>query len=173
MLNRVDNLPASPNNPLHHTYFMASYQPTVSLSMMTSPHNISKLPTEILHEIACYLSRRTLKTLLVFLHHPLGQIASYIYFAELTLNFGVPGLGRPIYYHWDVTEYAWMTRHEKRTNEILMAIVQDAKFATRVRVLELNSFHIDVLDKLVPQLGACGVHLDRFGAHCMRRSAPF
>jgi hypothetical protein len=54
-----------------------------------------------------------------------------------------------------------------------MAIILDAKFATRVRVLELNSFHIDVLDNLVPQLGACGMHLDPFDAHCMRRSAPF
>lgn len=100
------------------------------------------LPTETFHEIVRYLPRYSLKTLLLFQPHPLGQIASYVYFSTLALHFGMRktrlmleagSRGRlgPLV---DDPLIIW---HQKRSDEILKNILNNANFATRIVRLKL------------------------------------
>jgi hypothetical protein len=127
---------------------------------MTFERTVS-LPTEILHEVALYLSRHVLnlKLLLLFQPHPLGQVASDLFFSVLTLHFGIRILPTWLMFTNDIS---WngelvpandlLTKwHEKRSNEILTTIINDAAFAKKIRRSKL--YALGDLDELAPQLG--------------------
>jgi hypothetical protein len=99
-------------------------------------------PIEILHQIVLYLPRHTQHLLILLQPHPLGQIASYIYFSTLSLHFGVRSLHKwhiispkerqlgsnnPVLFEW----------HAKRSREILTSIIDGSNFATRVKKLKI------------------------------------
>ena len=107
---------------------------------MTSSHETTQsLPVEILQQIVLYIPRQTLQTVLLVQPHPLGQIASHVFFSKLSLHFGVGynykghhGLtkragGNPEFLHW----------HVKRSQEILMHIIENDRFASSVQTLKI------------------------------------
>ena len=107
---------------------------------------VPSLPTETLHEIALYLPRYVLKSLLLFQPHPFGRIASYLYFSVLSLHFGEGDLG------WTAMEELneW---HNKRSRDILMAVIEDNDFAKRVQTLKIYSPGSEDTEPLVFQMG--------------------
>lgn len=108
---------------------------------MRSRKILHPLPIETLHNIVLYLPRHILRSLLTFQPHPLGQIASYVYFSTLSLHFGV----RP-HHQWylgteidgqqeDLDLLEW---HDRRSHEILTTIIEGgANFAHKVRRLKI------------------------------------
>ena len=111
-------------------------------SYMTLQHHRPSLPIELLQEIVLYLPRHILRSLLLFQPHPLGRIASFIYFSSLTLHFGVNGnhLWHPFSSHSpedDVVKKVLEERHEKRSHEILEAMINGAHFANSVQTLKI------------------------------------
>ena len=98
--------------------------------------SFNSLPVETLHEIVLYLPRHSLRGLLLLQPHPLGQVASYVYFSTLSLRFGIC----QSYLSWCVqTDDPLTLWHQKRSIEILEAIINDANFASRVKRLNLSA----------------------------------
>lgn len=98
------------------------------------------IPAEILHEIALYLPRHILKSLMIFQPHPLGKIASYVYFSTLSsLHLGVIGMStqctirEPPEHHDKL-----VTWHNKRSLNILKTIM-DSEFGKRIQKLIIYS----------------------------------
>ena len=94
---------------------------------------------EILHEIVLYLPRHILKCLLLFQPHPLGQIASYVYFSTLSLHLGVSSLHKR---YIGSCDELWRNDelidwHKKRSQQILETIVENDQFAKRVQKLKI------------------------------------
>lgn len=112
------------------------------------------LPTETLNQIALYLPRRVLKSLLDFQPHPFGQIASYLYFSTLSLHFGVRDFDR-YEIGWGESPEAVALRewHDKRSHSILMTIVEDDNFAKRIQTLKIYCPGLEDADTLVFQMG--------------------
>jgi len=97
------------------------------------------LAMETLHDIVLYLPRHVLKRLLLFQPHPLGQIASYVYFSMLSLHLGVSnlhlryiGIGSELRRDDGLIEW-----HKRRSQQILQAIIENDQFARRVRTLKI------------------------------------
>jgi hypothetical protein len=112
----------------------------------------TSLPVEILHEIVFYLPRYILKSFLVFQPHPLGKIASYVYFSKLSLYLGI--LGLPLRYMGhepqgsDDELVMW---HNRRSHDILTTIVE-SDFGKRIQKLRVyaacsrSENHTEVLE---------------------------
>lgn len=113
------------------------------------------LPTETLHEIALYLPRHVLKSLLLFQPHPVGRIASYLYFSVVSLYFGVRDGDYWYINVWgESSEMAALVEwHEKRSHDILMAIIENDDFAKRVQTLKIYSPGSKDTDALTFQMG--------------------
>src|ERR1700691_615469 len=116
----------------------------------------TSLPAETLHEIAMYLPRYILKTLLVFQPHPLGKIASYVYFSKLSLYLGVPGI--PLRYMGHEPQGSndeLVMWHNRRSSDILMAIVESdfGKRIQKLRVYAACSGSENHTDMLALQIG--------------------
>ena len=109
---------------------------------MSSHQHAKSLPTETFHEIVRYLPRDSLKTLLLFQPHPLGQIASYVYFSTLALHFGMRKThliteAEPRGRLGPLVDDPLTVWHQKRSDEILKTILNDANFATKIVRLKL------------------------------------
>jgi len=116
------------------------------------------LPTETLHEIARYLPRYVLKSLLLFQPHPVGQVASYVYFSTVSLHFGV----RDNYGSWESDETsALMEWHDKRSFDILMTIAANNDFAKKVQTLKIYSPGMKDADPLVFQTNLLNIALPK------------
>lgn len=108
-------------------------------------HHTTSLPIEILQEIVLYLPRHILRSFLPFQPHPLGRIASYIYFSSLTLHFGVYGTHKWHPFSWthppgdDVAKKVLEKRHEKRSHEILEAMIKGGHFTNNVQTLKISA----------------------------------
>jgi hypothetical protein len=116
----------------------------------------SCLPYEILHEIALYLPRRVLKCLLLFQPHPVGRIASDLFFSTLSLHFGVRDSDRYTpFRNWGQAYgmEALIEWHEKRSYDILMTIIENDNFAKKVRTLKVYSPCSRDTDPLIFQMG--------------------
>jgi hypothetical protein len=105
----------------------------------------SRLPNETLHEIVLYLPRHVLKSLLLFQPHPVGQIASDLYFSKLSLHFGA----RDKYKEMDALA-KW---HDERSRDILLTIVEKSSFAKKVQTLKIYSPGSKDTDALTFQIG--------------------
>jgi hypothetical protein len=115
---------------------------------------VPSLPTETLHEIVLYLPRHVLKSLLLFQPHPVGRIASYLYFSMVSLHFGVRDYGRYTSSWGESNEVAVLRKwHDKRSHDILMAIIENNDFAKRVQTLKIYSPGPTDTDALVFQMG--------------------
>jgi hypothetical protein len=113
-----------------------------------------RLPTETLHEIALYLPRHVLKSLLFFQPHPVGRVASYLYFSVVSLHFGVRDSDRYSSIWGESNEMIELTEwHEKRSYGILMAIIENNDFAKRVQRLKIYSPGSKDTDALTFQIG--------------------
>jgi hypothetical protein len=108
---------------------------------MTPSHETGwSLPAETLQQIVLYLPRQTLQTLLLVQPHPLGQIASHVFFSKISLHFGVR-----CYHKWHlgvmhkkvIDNPELLDWHNKRSHEILMHIVENDQFANRVQTLKI------------------------------------
>src|ERR1700683_5192738 len=95
-----------------------------------------QLPAEIWREVASWLSRPDLRTLLL-VPHPLRKFASDLFFRDIFLQFDVYA-----YHRGDIQLYpgleeleAW---HSKRSLDIMTRILRDSRFASRVRSLRVH-----------------------------------
>lgn len=98
------------------------------------------LPVETMHQIALCLPRQTLRTLLQFRPHYIGQVASYVFFSRLSLHFGVDCTYRwhsGIRYEKEAPDPELLRWHNNRSYQILMHIVADNSFANRVWKLKI------------------------------------
>lgn len=118
----------------------------------------ANLPIEIFQLIAQNLPRHILKTLLVLQPHPLGQVASYIYFSTLSLHFGV------YHHHWwyliNFQEHLLKNHglpewHKKRSYDILMSIKGGGDFAKRVKRLKIYAPGSSDSNQLVCEMSMC------------------
>jgi hypothetical protein len=116
------------------------------------------LAMETLHEIVLYLPRHVLKRLLLFQPHPLGQIASYVYFSMLSLHLGVSNLHlRYIGVGSDPRRDDGLIEwHKRRSLQILQTIIENDQFARRVQTLKIYapSHSAEDSDTLAFQMGA-------------------
>lgn len=120
------------------------------------------LPVELWAEIISYLPRYILKSLFIFHPHPLGKIASHVYFSTLSLHFSI--------FH-DHKRYADMYRsccesndewlkwhdelvkwHNKRSCDILMTIMR-SDFGNRIQKLRIYAGSDGQTDTLALQIG--------------------
>ena len=130
---------------------------------MTSWPMLPMLPVETLHEIVLYLPRYTLRSLLEFQPHPLGNVASYVYFSMLSLHFGVRCIHR---WHFgnmcgqtaeDLKLLEW---HNRRSHEILTTIIGgSAGFSCKVQRLKIYAPGSTNSDDLEPEMGKHELHL--------------
>ena len=107
-------------------------------------HYKKRLSNEIWQQIALFLPRKDLKTLLL-VPHPLSRIASQLIFRELDLRFS--RLSRRELE--DETQYEecrdspgplWQSTDAQRSADILTRIIVDPAFASVVRSLRIFSF---------------------------------
>ena len=135
------------------------------------------LPNETLHEIALYLPRHVLKSLLFFQPHPVGQIASDLFFSTLSLHFGVHDSDRNSHsLNWGIANgvEGLIEWHENRSYGILMTIVENNDFAKKVQPLKIYSPGSRDTDALVFQMGKIkyvswslvGSFIARSAQHC-------
>ncbi|KAF7760052.1 hypothetical protein Agabi119p4_11747 [Agaricus bisporus var. burnettii] len=133
-------LEAEPDNPeakalLHHRSV------TVEKLLSPLPINKNRLSVEIWREIALFLPRRDLKSLL-FIPHAISRVASQLLFRELSLHFG------DLKYNTTDGEQIWRdnessagtddaARHAQRSADILTRIILDPSFAHPVRTLRI------------------------------------
>ncbi|KAK7040268.1 hypothetical protein VNI00_009735 [Paramarasmius palmivorus] len=100
----------------------------------------SRFSPEIWREIATFLPRRDLKTLLL-VPNPVSRVASQLLFRQLDLHFSALSL--------DEEEDSWAgrdldrERHAQRSADILARIITDSVFASMVRTLRVFSFRMD------------------------------
>jgi hypothetical protein len=105
------------------------------------PVNKNRFSIEIWREIALFLPRRDLQSLL-FIPHAISRVASQLLFRELTLHFG------DLKYSTTDDEDAWRNhevnvgaedaaRHAQRSADILTRIIVDPSFAHCVRTLRI------------------------------------
>lgn len=133
-------LDAEPDNPEAKALL---YQRSVTVEKLLSPLPINKdrFSIEIWREIAFFLPRRDLKSLL-FVPHAISKVASQLLFRELDLHFG-----ELKYSHTD-DEDDWGSheayaraddgaRHAQRSADILTRIIVDPAFAHCVRTLRI------------------------------------
>ncbi|TEB33996.1 hypothetical protein FA13DRAFT_1754030 [Coprinellus micaceus] len=94
---------------------------------------LERISIEIWREVALFLPRRDLKTLL-FVPHILSRVASQLLFRELDLHFtgGEGGYGG---YGYGGGEDEG--RHAQRTADILTRLIVDQKFANAVRTMRI------------------------------------
>jgi hypothetical protein len=121
------------------------------------------LPVELWTEIISYLPRYNLKRLLIFQPHPLGKIASHIYFSTLSIHLGA-FRSQLLYYNryrsWcESTDEFVKGRdelikwHNKRSRDILTTIVE-SDFGNRIQKLKIYAGSDDQTDTLAFQIGA-------------------
>jgi hypothetical protein len=133
------------------------------ISKVAPPSQSTHLPVELWTEIISYLPRYNLKPLLIFQPHPLGKIASHIYFSTLSLHLGVFGsqlLCYDMYRSWyESTDEFVKGReelikwHNKRSRDILTTIVE-SDFGNRIQKLKIYAGSDDETDTLALQIGA-------------------
>ncbi|KAF9444045.1 hypothetical protein P691DRAFT_737051 [Macrolepiota fuliginosa MF-IS2] len=133
-------LDAEPDNPEAKALL---HQRSVAVEKLLSPLPINKdrLSVEIWREIALFLPRRDLKSLL-FVPHAISRIASQLLFRELDLHFG------NLKYSNSEEDDDWRiheahvrasdaARHAQRSADILTRIIVDPAFAHCVRTLRI------------------------------------
>lgn len=121
------------------------------------------LPVELWTEIMFYLPRYILKSLLIFQPHPLGRIASHIYFSILSLR-----LGTSRYYEqymeeftscWESNDDTSVEWHNKRSHDILVTIVE-SDFGNRVQKLRIDAATEGQADTSVSLMGVISLFLN-------------
>lgn len=139
---------------------------TRSEKSLSLPHGQPRFSPELWREIASYLPRKDLRTLL-FVPHALSTIASELLFRDLHLQFGTShyyAVNKSDEYSSDID--IW---HAQRSADILARLVSDQKYASMVRVLHisaphqstniLTTFQIGILANVFPKL----INLKSFG----------
>ncbi|KAK2462534.1 hypothetical protein APHAL10511_005504 [Amanita phalloides] len=132
-------LNAEPGNP-EATALLHRRSVTVEKLLSPLPKSRERLSTEIWREIALYLPRKDLKSLL-FVPHAISRVASQLLFRELDLYFGhVSDMDEEV----DSWNHAPTSdtkdedvRHAFRSADILTRIIVDGKFAGAVRTLKI------------------------------------
>ncbi|KAL0577665.1 hypothetical protein V5O48_004313 [Marasmius crinis-equi] len=151
---------ADPDNPEAQALL---HQRSVNVEKLLAPQPLiiprSRFSPEIWREIALFLPRRDLKTLL-HVPNPVSNIAGQLLFRQLDLHFS--GLS-PEYPDED-SEWAGRDldrdRHAQRSADILARIITDNSFASVIRTLRVFSFkldgdagfHIGILANALPKL---------------------
>ncbi|KAE9391143.1 hypothetical protein BT96DRAFT_959615 [Gymnopus androsaceus JB14] len=128
-------LAAEPDNP---EAMALLHKRSVNVEKLLAPQPTTKgqFSTEIWREIALFLPRRDLKTLL-FVPNPLSRIASQLLFRRLDLHFsGFSDMPE------EVSDQD--TRHAQRTADILTRVITDTSFASFVRTLRIFSVLINL-----------------------------
>ncbi|TFK38702.1 hypothetical protein BDQ12DRAFT_712664 [Crucibulum laeve] len=129
-------LVAEPDNPEAKALL---HQRSVAVEKLLAPlpQRKAKFSNEIWREIALFLPRRDLKTLL-FIPHAISRVASQLLFRELDLHFCGPSE--------EEESHDWSTRstikdedarHAQRSADILTRIIVDPAFASCVRTLKI------------------------------------
>lgn len=130
---------------------------------MTSQPILPLLPVETLHDIVLYLPRYTLRSLLVFQPHPLGNVASYVYFSTLSLHFGIRCNHRWYFgnqHEQTVEDLELLEWHNRRSHEILTTIIGgEAGFSCKVQRLKIYAPGSTNSDDLEPEMGTHKLHL--------------
>ncbi|KAK1228020.1 hypothetical protein PQX77_008954 [Marasmius sp. AFHP31] len=151
---------ADPDNPEAQALL---HQRSVNVEKLLAPQPLilprSRFSPEIWREIALFLPRRDLKTLL-HVPNPVSHIASQLLFRQLDLHFS----GLSPEYPEEETEWSGREmdrdRHAQRSADILARIITDNSFASVIRTLRVFSFrldrdagfHIGILANALPKL---------------------
>ncbi|KAK0216415.1 hypothetical protein IW262DRAFT_1400103 [Armillaria fumosa] len=144
---------AEPDNP-EATALL--HQRSVAVEKLLAPtgHRISN---EVWREIALFLPRRDLKTLLS-VPHPLSRVASQLLFRKVDLHFG-EGEGGQSFDEGEGGEWEKERDRDQRTADILTRVITDPSFARVVRTLRIfatvnshNSFQTGILSNALPKM---------------------
>ncbi|KAJ3999504.1 hypothetical protein F5050DRAFT_929011 [Lentinula boryana] len=159
-------LAAEPSNP-EATALL--HRRSVNVEKLLAPKPVIKgqFSVEIWREIASFLPRRDLKTLL-FVPNPLSRIACQLLFRRLDLHFsGFSDISEEEVDSWrspllSANIRDQNNRHAQRTADILTRVITDTSFASVVRTLRIfsfrsdkdgsNSFQIGILSNALPKL---------------------
>ncbi|KAF9265919.1 hypothetical protein L218DRAFT_1075455 [Marasmius fiardii PR-910] len=150
-------LTADPDNPEAQALL---HQRSVNVEKLLSPQPLnlprSRFSPEIWREIASFLPRKDLKTLLL-VPNPVSHVASQLLFRQLDLHFS----GLPPEYPEEENEWSLdKDRHSQRSADILARIITDNSFASGIRTLRVYSFkldgdagfHVGILANALPKL---------------------
>ncbi|KIK56693.1 hypothetical protein GYMLUDRAFT_46997 [Collybiopsis luxurians FD-317 M1] len=141
-------LAAEPDNP-EATALL--YRRSVNVEKLLAPQPVTKgqFSTEIWREIAQFLPRKDLKTLL-FVPNPLSRIACQLLFRRLDIHFsGFSEAPEEERDSWRTTPPVPAStreqdnRHAQRTADVLTRVITDPSFASVVRTLRIFSFRSD------------------------------
>ncbi|KAJ3776583.1 hypothetical protein FB446DRAFT_285085 [Lentinula raphanica] len=159
-------LVAEPGNP-EATALL--HRRSVNVEKLLAPKPVIKgqFSAEIWREIATFLPRRDLKTLL-FVPNSLSRIACQLLFRRLDLHFsGFSEIPEEEVDSWrspllSANIRDQNNRHAQRTADILTRVITDSSFASVVRTLRIfsfrsdkdgsNSFQIGILSNALPKL---------------------
>lgn len=124
--------------------------------LLREPEVPPRFSTEVWREIALFLPKRDLRSLLL-VPHPLGRIASQLLFREIDLHL------TPLYEPSDMDVYApeaaeYVDRnldswHHQRSADILTRILVDSHFAGQIRSLTVHAASQDASQSLAFQVG--------------------
>jgi hypothetical protein len=140
-------LVAEPDNP-EATALLHRRSVNVEKLLAPQPSTKGQFSTEIWREIAQFLPRRDLRTLL-FIPSPLSRIACQLLFRRLDIHFsGVSGMPEEEVDSWRSLSSSTNilkqdSRHSRRTADILTRVITDPSFASVVRTLRIFSFRPD------------------------------
>ncbi|ESK81634.1 hypothetical protein Moror_3255 [Moniliophthora roreri MCA 2997] len=137
-------LVADPDNP---EAMALLHQRSVNVEKLLAPQPPiiprSRFSPEIWREIATFLPRKDLKTLLL-VPNPVSRIASQLLFRQLDLHFSSLS---PEYPEEETESWSGRDldreRHAQRSADILARIITDSVFASVVRTLRVFSFRMD------------------------------
>ncbi|KAH7923010.1 hypothetical protein BV22DRAFT_1036841 [Leucogyrophana mollusca] len=122
--------------------------------LLCEPDSPPRFSPEVWREIALFLPRRDLKSL-ILLPHALSRIASQLLFREIDLHFSSaspdPSGSRSI--DWLLVDKELETWHYQRSADILTRILVDAAFATQVKSLRVYASTADTTTPLAFQTG--------------------
>lgn len=133
---------------------------------------------EVWREIALFLSKRDLKSLLL-VPHPLSRIASQLLFREVDLHLAPlhdPGrMDSPGEAREDIDLGDW---HHQRSADILSRILVDPLFSNQVRSVSIYAASPDATQPLAFQVGRrlfplCPINLEGFQACYSMRSQSY
>ncbi|KAF7319017.1 J domain-containing protein [Mycena chlorophos] len=144
-------LAAEPDNPEAKALL---HNRSVSVEKLLAPILPTKKPDfspEIWREIALFLPRKDLKTLL-FVPNMLSRVASQLLFRKLDLHLSIPP---------DHEEGALLT-YARRTADILSRVIVDPAFGGFVRTLRVYSYAVGKDDSMAFQIGMLSNALHKF-----------
>ncbi|KAJ6623273.1 hypothetical protein B0H10DRAFT_1909418 [Mycena sp. CBHHK59/15] len=155
-------LAAEPDNPEAKALLHRRSVAVEKLLAPIIPSSRGRFSVEIWREIALYLPRRDLKTLL-FVPNALSRVASQLLFRKLDLHLSVSpdnedtgnGWGGPAAIREHTSRYA------QRSADILTRIIVDAAFGTFVRTLCIYSYAVGKDDSMAFQIGMLANALPR------------